>query len=367
MKKKSGKKKVRRPTGGTNISAGSKYAAFNPVESEVSLESTNPGDALMDTATMQEAKNKLKRALGFGGFGGGIGIESFSAGIEPFGAGNVVAIGWAEKQRGGVGTGELALTTIVERKADVDELGPNVIESLNLGVPTDVIEGGRIKLQQGQVPCGSSVQPKGHSGWSNGCGTIACLCSRNSEPSTLYLLSNKHVLAPHGFDNRNTSIHTCDRSQRIGELRYWSKFNPNDLNVMDAAIARTGPDVVTANHGPWFTVDPNPIVSNEYYVGMQVKKFGATTGATDGILRGWDFEFSVPYPSGTFWFTNQLWFEADGGGAFTQPGDSGSLVVTRSDNRPVGLHFAGDGGRNSYSNPIEVVLQRFGLDVVDAV
>jgi hypothetical protein len=53
-------------------------------------------------------------------------------------------------------------------------------------------------------------------------------------------------------------------------------------------------------------------------------------------------------------------------GSFSNPGDSGSLVVTKGlflgDRRPVGLLFAGS-NMNTIANPIDLVLNRFGVTV----
>ena len=53
-------------------------------------------------------------------------------------------------------------------------------------------------------------------------------------------------------------------------------------------------------------------------------------------------------------------------GAFSQPGDSGSLVTTLVNNErfAVGLVFAGRGSDASYMLPIAGILDRFGVSLV---
>ena len=50
--------------------------------------------------------------------------------------------------------------------------------------------------------------------------------------------------------------------------------------------------------------------------------------------------------------------------AFGGPGDSGSLVVTQADRRPIGILFGG-GGYDTILNPISPVLNRFKVGVDD--
>jgi hypothetical protein len=54
------------------------------------------------------------------------------------------------------------------------------------------------------------------------------------------------------------------------------------------------------------------------------------------------------------------------GGAFSDRGDSGSLVLEKATNRPVGLLFAGgtgtDGVVYTFANPILEVLDRLKID-----
>ncbi|MEK7424998.1 MAG: fibronectin type III domain-containing protein, partial [Actinomycetota bacterium] len=58
-------------------------------------------------------------------------------------------------------------------------------------------------------------------------------------------------------------------------------------------------------------------------------------------------------------FVNQIAVTPD---AFSAGGDSGSLIVTQGGNQPVALLFAGGEGR-TIGNPIDLVLQRFGVTI----
>jgi len=96
---------------------------------------------------------------------------------------------------------------------------------------------------------------------------------------------------------------------------------------------------------------------------MAVQKYGRTTGHTVGRVTGINATLNVNYRTGTARFTGQIVISGEG---FSTGGDSGSLVVTKgllmADRRPVGLLFAGS-NTNTVANPIELVLDRFGVTI----
>jgi len=61
-------------------------------------------------------------------------------------------------------------------------------------------------------------------------------------------------------------------------------------------------------------------------------------------------------------FTEQILIVGTGG-SFSQPGDSGSLIVDRKSKRPVGLLFAGSSS-HTIANHIEDVVQALGVTIV---
>ena len=77
----------------------------------------------------------------------------------------------------------------------------------------------------------------------------------------------------------------------------------------------------------------------------------------------------VRYGIGNLSFDNQIEIEGAGSAAFSDGGDSGSLIVD-DEGSAVGLLFAGGdvGGRNNmgltYANPIGAVLQNLGADLL---
>jgi len=99
-------------------------------------------------------------------------------------------------------------------------------------------------------------------------------------------------------------------------------------------------------------------------VGVPVQKHGRTTGLTAGVIDSVQVSIEVCYDAlctQVALFEDQLHVT----GAFSEGGDSGSLVVTDDGFRhPVGLLFAGSPGETFLSR-IDFVLDRFGVSIDD--
>jgi len=101
-----------------------------------------------------------------------------------------------------------------------------------------------------------------------------------------------------------------------------------------------------------------------------VHKVGRTTGQTSGRITAFDIDnVRVQYDMGVLRFDNQIEIEGAGTKAFSDSGDSGSLIVD-DQLRAIGLLFAGGnvGGSNgkglTYANPIETVLDALKVDLL---
>jgi hypothetical protein len=93
--------------------------------------------------------------------------------------------------------------------------------------------------------------------------------------------------------------------------------------------------------------------------GMTVVKVGRTTGKTIGEIRDVNFRFVLEYDEvGEVGFTDQVLCTR-----YTEPGDSGSLVLDDATKKAVGLHFAGASGGSVFS-PIGAVLAALGVRLV---
>jgi hypothetical protein len=101
-------------------------------------------------------------------------------------------------------------------------------------------------------------------------------------------------------------------------------------------------------------------------VGMDVKKYGRTTGQTYGEIDSINAAVLVQYDVLKYGlFVGQIIITSNT--SFSLPGDSGSLIVVNGgmdDRKPVGLLFAGnETGSVTIANPIDNVLNAFGVAV----
>jgi hypothetical protein len=274
-------------------------------------------------------------------------------------------------------TGELAVRVFVERKASPDDVDQGLIEPEVDGCPTDVIEVDRVTAfgtldprdRERPAPCGSSV---GHVDVT--AGTIACLCI--SKRNNLCFLSNNHVLAnannarkgddivqPGSVDGGRLPDDLVAFLEDFIELKEWGK------SKVDAAIAFTAHRAVSARHQP-FRINARTLVGRRF---MSVKKYGRTTGFTFGTITGTNASVRVTYePSGRSSFdssfTGQLSIQSTSGGfrPFSEPGDSGSLIVEAMSERPVGLLFAGSERAGiTYANPIDDVVRELDITLTN--
>ncbi|WP_157953731.1 PKD domain-containing protein [Oceanimonas marisflavi] len=192
----------------------------------------------------------------------------------------------------------------------------------------------------------------------------------------VYALSNNHVYAnsneasigdtvlqPGALDGgQNTADDT------IGTLDDFEPIDFSGTNTMDAAIAASSVfDLGVATPGDGYGVPALTTVTA--YPGQAVQKYGRTTGWTQGEVAEVNVTIDVCYRTqGPFRCVKSARFVeqiAISPGAFSDGGDSGSLIVTDdSNNNPVGLLFAGSNTR-TLANQIDVVLNRFNVTIDD--
>jgi len=105
--------------------------------------------------------------------------------------------------------------------------------------------------------------------------------------------------------------------------------------------------------------------------GTRVAKVGRTTGITRGRVTAFELDnLVVGFDIGDLVFNNQIEIEGTGTSAFSDGGDSGSLIVNRG-RKAVGLLFAGSdqGGSNdqglTFANPLRAVLDALQVELMD--
>jgi hypothetical protein len=276
--------------------------------------------------------------------------------------GNVVGIGYGAKTVDGQLTADIALRVYVRTKLARRHLSPyELIPDEVNGCVTDVVPVGDVVAFVRPVRGGASI---GHPDTT--AGTLGCLLRRDGD-GDVYILSNNHVLAnvnqaalgdpilePGPADGGTSPIAELADFEAI---KLWG-----GANEIDAAIARVLhpgdvlPDIEVIGHVR------NPPVPAALY--QSVRKHGRTTKHTVGVISDLSADLWVRVlPQQQAWFEGQLSVVGTGG-QFSQPGDSGSLVVDGVSLAPVGLLFAG-GRDQTFLNPIDPVLVRFDATIIE--
>lgn len=270
-------------------------------------------------------------------------------------AGNVVGVGYGAKMVDRLPTSDVAVRVYVRHKLPRGELSvESLVPETIAGLPTDVIAVGDVVAYR-PVKCGGSI---GH--FNITAGTLGCLLEVEGDESR-YILSNNHVLA----DVNRASIgdHILEPGPADGgtvPIAELSDFEPIELdgpaNLMDAAIARVLDPADVLSEIEVIGPVQNPPIQAALY--QSVRKHGRTTKHTVGVVIDLSADIWVRVlPQALAWFEDQL-VVIGAGGDFSQPGDSGSLVVEGVVRAPIGLLFAG-GRDHTFVNPIDRILTRF--------
>ena len=205
--------------------------------------------------------------------------------------------------------------------------------------------------------------------------TAGTIAARVVSGSDVFALSNNHVYAnknaaklgdhilqPGKVDGGVNPTDAIGTLHDFEPIKFCAPFPTCPANRIDAAIAAT----TTENLG-------NSTPSNGYgtprnetmaaRLGMEVQKYGRTTGHTTGKISGINAIMNVGFRDGTARFTGQIMITKSG---FSGPGDSGSLIVSGGSGddgrRPVALLFAGS-ETSTIANPIDLVLKRFNVTI----
>jgi hypothetical protein len=143
---------------------------------------------------------------------------------------------------------------------------------------------------------------------------------------------------------------------------------PGPDNVVDAAIALSSTSLVgnsTPSDG-YGTPRSTPVTPT---INGKVQKYGRTTGQTNGIVWALNSTVDVNYGPDAAGnpqiarFVGQIVLKGRGRGLFSEPGDSGALVVTNRRD-PIGLLFAGSSFFDfTFANPIDEVLAEFDMTI----
>jgi hypothetical protein len=288
---------------------------------------------------------------------------------------NIVGVGIGRKVTEGRGTNALAVVIYVRKKLPRRSLSRRSLIPQSIGgLPTDVLETGRIKaLASRASPLGACManpearQPRPFAsgvsigGARNPAGTLAYPVKLASQTGS-FILSNMHVLgdlqapqAPLPVFQPGFGDGAGSNADRIGTFhRGIPLFFDQSPNRMDAAVALVddGAAIPLLCGIGRISDEAAPRLD------QPVQTFGKTSRFSMGIVKHLDCDITVHYSGhGDALLVDQVRIMPDPDfRVFTAEGDSGCLVVTH-DRKAVALAFAGDASTGAtYATPIGRVL-----------
>ena len=236
--------------------------------------------------------------------------------------------------------------------------------------PISVLEPALLDAQQsssGPLRMGSTVGIDG----GMGVGTAGVFV-RERGSSDVCLLSNNHVLANSNQARLGTRMfHYANADlQWAGHLKAFQQVRAGGVrNQVDCAIAKLDSsyslDVSTLIGGGRFGGSRSRL----NHLSMAVSKVGRTTDRTHGYVSATEVDTWIGFGGGLggVYFVNQIEIRGRGNAThFSQPGDSGSLVMDR-DHNAFGLLFAGSRvSDTTYCNDIGKVFEALNIELFNA-
>lgn len=288
------------------------------------------------------------------------------SGTDLHGFENIAGVGISEKIINGRETGIPCVTVYVVSKVPKDEIEAEALVPKEIhGIPVDVIESGEFRAfpfvgRYRPAPGGVSV---GH--YKITAGTLGCLVTKQKK---LYILSNNHVLAnendakpgdpvlqPGPYDGGTVKKDVIAKLSEFVPIKFGGA-----VNTVDCAIAQTSPRLVSRSNKCFGTISNDPVACR---LNRLVKKAGRTTQCTQGRITDCNATVNVGYDAGTAVFKDQIIVRSLTSAPFSKGGDSGSLIMTRTRNLPVGLLFAGSDS-HTIANKIGNVLSVLHVKIV---
>ena len=286
---------------------------------------------------------------------------------------NIVGVGVGPKIKSGKETRRASVRFYVEKKVPLKAIpkAQRLPKKIN-GVPTDVVETGRLyaqapiaqqRLRPAKGGCSVGFQASGFVM----AGTFGCLVT---DGTRRFILSNNHVLANENALPLGSPIFQpglldggVAPTDRIARLKRFVRIRPLPTdNFVDGAIAQlVSASIASPAILPQVGTlgSTTPVAAT---VGMRVHKHGRTTGYTRGRIIDVAADVNITYDFGVARFVDQIVIVGDAG-SFSDAGDSGSLIVRRTGNRATGLLFAGSAS-HTIANHIDRVLGALGVGLV---
>lgn len=255
-----------------------------------------------------------------------------------------------------------SIVVFVKKKYEFVPQSDMIPKTIN-GYITDVVEVGDI-IKQSYTTKVRPIKP----GYSCGHGdvTVGTIGGIFKDADNDYvILSNCHVLANEGRASIGDVIYQpgaaddpTETSNIIGILKDFEKIHQFD-NQHDSAIAKLSEEILRNNHidirYPHIEKPLSGFIQSS--VGMEVQKFGRTTGYTKSKIIAHHANFTVGYDFGEAEFEDCIVCENMSSG-----GDSGSIIMDNN-NQAVALLFAGS-DRVTLGHPIMKVVDRYKLQLL---
>jgi hypothetical protein len=310
---------------------------------------------------------------------------------------NVHAVGIGKKISTGSETSEKCVRIYVVQKLPLSLLSPrDVIPETIDGVLTDIIEAEpafALTAQKktaakasttSEIDCSQQRKTRQRpiiAGVSSGhrditAGTLGCFCRSTNildDTNTIFALSNNHV-----YGNVNAALigdplyqpGPADGGSLSDYFAKLHRFVPIKLggsqaNRVDAAIGSILPSVDRIAEICQIGAISGTIAAQE---DMEIRKHGRTTGYTEGYIDDISYDALIGMdhndPNVIALFENQLRIVSSSSQPIGLGGDSGSAVVHRTQNKVVGLYFAGPGsGTYGIANRIEDVMNELEVTI----
>jgi hypothetical protein len=200
-------------------------------------------------------------------------------------------------------------------------------------------------------------------------GTLGLIAKHRKTGRTV-AVSCSHVLAQAGQAKLGDGITQPGRIDggggHVAALLDFVPLKTSGSNQIDAAVAVLD-ESIAIRPGMVPGVGAFTLRDTEVLVpGQKVKKLGRTTGLTQGEITVTELDdLVVDYDIGSVVFDDQIEITGLPNTPFSQPGDSGSLVIDEG-MTAIGMVFSGnpfatDGAGVSYANPLPKVIA--GLDI----
>jgi DNA/RNA endonuclease G (NUC1) len=220
-------------------------------------------------------------------------------------------------------------------------------------------------------------------------GTIGCAVVDRDDPDIVGLLTNHHVAA-----TRDRAIFQpapdTPGSRKIGQtVRAFEEIDdedhyhglldePNASVRIDCAFVRLAPNEIANVAEGLHTIGPlgelmTISLESMDVIGTRVSSIGRTRGVQHGVVYAYSYEWHDE-PSLSV-YTDFLIISDDEHGVFSDRGDSGKLIITRDDRRPLALLWGGwderlrhaRGKENwTYAIDLSKVLDKLNVDLYDA-